>query len=163
MNSDGSMADRNLTFWPRYGDSETYMLIQLKNDTVGEGYRRDKVKFWTEYLPQLTQTASESCPAKPDVTDAPDCENALIGEGLGLKLNKQQAESLIEVFLFVIIALLAIMFIIFGAVIGYKFKYKEKKTRSKVNGMVKTNGSIHKNSAFEVNEAFYSESEDTKM
>ncbi|XP_033631484.1 carboxylesterase 5A-like isoform X2 [Asterias rubens] len=153
----------NLTYWPKYGDAEKYLLIQLADDTPGEAYRQDKVMFWTDYLPNLRRAAVESCPDQLDGSATPVCEEVFIGEGLGFKLTPDQAESLIEVFLFVIVALLALIIIVFGAVLGYKFKYKENKTHSKSNGLVKTNGSLQKNSAFEVNEAFYSESEDTKM
>ncbi|XP_038056684.1 liver carboxylesterase 1-like isoform X3 [Patiria miniata] len=156
----------NLTYWPEYGDSETYLLIQLNDSSVGQGYRKDKVMFWSDYLPKLTTAADEYCSnqresMEPPTSDKPGCK-IFIGEGLGLKLTQQQAETLIEVFMFVIIALLVILIIVFGALMGYKFKYKDRQAAIKKNG-VQTNGDLKKNAAFEVNEGFTPEFEDTKM
>ena len=160
--------DNSLTYWPEYGESETYLLIQLNDSTVGQGYRKDKVEFWTDYLPQLSRTAAKSCPAPqatdPPSTDKPDCKEIFFGEGLGLKLTEQQAETLIEAFMFSIVALLVLLIILVGAVLGHKFRSRRRKAEATWNGGARqTNGEIKKASVFEVNEGFSSESEDTKM
>ncbi|XP_022079673.1 uncharacterized protein LOC110973290 [Acanthaster planci] len=163
----------NLTYWPEYGDSETYLLIQLNNSTVGQGYRKDKVMFWNDYLPKLASAAREYCfhrpgPGEPPTmsADKPECtpSETFFVESLGLKLTQQQAEKLIKVFIFLTIALLCVMVILCGAVMGYKFKYKGKRAAlNGKDGFQPTNGDINKHVAYEVNEGFTTEFEDTKM
>ena len=169
LNSTTTAPGSDLTYWPEYGDSETYLLIGLRNSTVGEGYRHDNVMFWTDYLPSLRMEALASCFDSSDpyysysssdsdnyYYDQPPCEDVFFGENLGFKLTKEQAASLIEIFMFVIIALLIVLVLILGALFGFKFKAKHiaSRTPPAADDTTKMNGSTLRDSTFEVNEGF---------
>ncbi|XP_033628463.1 liver carboxylesterase 4-like [Asterias rubens] len=165
-------SDDGLTFWPQYGDSETYLLIGSTDSTVGEGYRRDKVSFWTSYIPYLRLEAILSCIKLPgegessyyssyeesDVTegagpDQLDCDEFIFGDSLGFKVTIGGAETLIELLLFAIIALLVILVLSFGAVLGYKFKGAQTASKKDV-----PSDEEEKRLAVKVNEGFEDDS-----
>ncbi|XP_033646071.1 acetylcholinesterase-like [Asterias rubens] len=145
-NSDTTDPPSNLTgpIWPEYGDTKEYLQVRLNSEEVGSDYRGEEALFWNEYLPELNEAARESCPTEeatertpsspewtPEPTDGKDptptgmCgEKPVIGKSLGLELSPAQAESLIGTMIFVSVGLLCVIVMVFGALLGYKFKSK---------------------------------------
>ncbi|XP_038054290.1 acetylcholinesterase-like [Patiria miniata] len=116
---DASSASNNT--WPEYGENEKYLLTKLSTETVGERYRSEGVSFWREYLKELEAAVEEACPAQPRPTQE-RCEKQVIGEGLGLALTPQQTDTLIESFMFIVVALLCLCVILVGVACGYKYR-----------------------------------------
>ncbi len=130
------------TIWPEYGDSKEYLQVRLREEVVGSDYRGEEAYFWNEYLPELNEAAREYCPSEA-TTETPtrptdekaqrtttavisdECDGkVVVGGKLGLALSPDQAETLIATMIFVGVALLCLIVLVFAVVLGYKAKFK---------------------------------------
>ncbi|XP_072040819.1 LOW QUALITY PROTEIN: uncharacterized protein [Amphiura filiformis] len=108
------------TEWPEFDlESRRYLQVDACPSVSETGFGESHLRFWTEVISSLVSPP----PPRPG-----EKEKCIVGEELGISLTPEQAATLFEILIGVIIALLVVWVITCGACCGARKQINENKT-----------------------------------